>query len=97
MHFDWGRVGQVPYVLWHLSGDGDVVGVLEFARWSVVFCGVVFFLFFGVAEEARRHYSEAWNWVARKVGMICGRGGRNDFDTYVEFGTRSPFSFRSDS
>ena len=57
-HYDFSRVGQVPAVMWR--GNHLIVLGLSLSKWSSVFCAFVFFLFFGLAAEARRHYSSAF-------------------------------------
>ena len=66
LHFDYSRVDQVPSVIWHLSSTEAVA--LELTRWLMVVCALVFFLFFGFAEEARRNYKT----TALKVARIFG-------------------------
>ncbi|KAF9494768.1 pheromone receptor [Pleurotus eryngii] len=70
-HFDWYTIDTFPAVLWR--GNRTVVTTLELTRWSIVFCGLVFFAFFGFAEEARRHYRMAYEAVAKKLGILLPR------------------------
>ncbi|KAJ7807360.1 STE3-domain-containing protein [Mycena olivaceomarginata] len=53
-HFDFGRVVQVPRVLWAANTNGRVA--LELTRWSAPLFALVFFALFGFAEEAQKHY-----------------------------------------
>lgn len=53
-HFGYSRVDKYPAVIWQSSTNAIIS--FEFSRWSVVFCAIVFFLFFGFADEARRNY-----------------------------------------
>ncbi|KAF4567689.1 a-factor receptor [Pleurotus pulmonarius] len=55
-HFDYGRVGQFPRVLW--TGT-FVEGSLESGRWMVVACALVGWAFFGTGEEAKKWYGNA--------------------------------------
>ncbi|KAI0341208.1 STE3-domain-containing protein [Trametopsis cervina] len=55
-HFNYSQVDQYPALLWRASRN--TVISFEMTRWSPVFCGIVFFAFFGFAGEARRHYRE---------------------------------------
>ena len=57
-HFNYSRVDQFPATLWRLNHQ--LVVSLELSRWLVVACSFVFFLFFGFADEARRHYRAAF-------------------------------------
>lgn len=40
---------------------------LELSRWLLVVCALVFFSFFGFAEEARKNYRAAWAWISGKL------------------------------
>lgn len=63
---DFGRIDQFPSVLWKNSIQASG---LEFSRWSLVVCALIFFLFFGFAEEARKHYKGAIESFSRRVGI----------------------------
>ncbi|KAE9383748.1 pheromone receptor [Gymnopus androsaceus JB14] len=54
VHSDFSRVDQFPSVIRHLN-EGTAIS-LETTRWFVVVCAIVFFGFFGFADEARKHY-----------------------------------------
>ena len=64
-HYDFSRVGQVPAVMWR-SNHLIVLG-FSLTKWSSVFCAFVFFIFFGFAAEARKHYSSAFT----KLLLVC--------------------------
>lgn len=72
-HFHYSAVGQVPAIEWR-SVEKDVFS-LEMFRWGLPFCAIVFFGFFGFAEEARKHY--------RMVFMAIRKpfGGASSFST----------------
>nr|AOC97511.1 putative pheromone receptor [Flammulina velutipes] len=53
-HFDWFTVDQFPALLWR--ANSDMVAVVELQRWATVIIALVFFGFFGFAEEAKKHY-----------------------------------------
>ncbi|KDQ23627.1 hypothetical protein PLEOSDRAFT_1048633 [Pleurotus ostreatus PC15] len=57
-HFDWYLVDTFPAVLWRMSTRNIIS--LEMGRWSVVFCSILFFAFFGFADEARKNYKLAY-------------------------------------
>ena len=69
-HADFGFIEQFPSVVW----QADPVGVVsvELGRWFVVLCAVIFFAFFGFADEARRNYRLAYVSVAKRVGLSTG-------------------------
>ncbi|KAL0956092.1 hypothetical protein HGRIS_002260 [Hohenbuehelia grisea] len=62
LHFGFSRVKKYPAVLWRSTQVGNFA--VEGTRWSVVLCAIVFFAFFGFADEARRNYSAAWKFIA---------------------------------
>lgn len=62
-HYNFSRVEMVPSVIWRMN-HRVVIG-FEFTRWSAPACAITFFLFFGFAAEARRHYFSALNAVLR--------------------------------
>ena len=63
LHFNYSRVEAVPAIFWH-SNRGTYISI-ELGRWVVVVCALVFFAFFGFAEEARKHYKAAFRNVVR--------------------------------
>ncbi|KAF5385739.1 hypothetical protein D9757_005478 [Collybiopsis confluens] len=71
-HSDFSRVGQYPSVIWHLN-SGTAIS-LETSRWFVVLCSVVFFGYFGFADEARKNYRAAIGSFARRVGLSTSNG-----------------------
>ncbi|KDR75399.1 hypothetical protein GALMADRAFT_69383 [Galerina marginata CBS 339.88] len=65
-HFGFSRVDQIPAAVWRANPNANTG--LELTRWLVVGCGLVFFVFFGFADEARKHYKLAFDSVAKRVG-----------------------------
>ncbi|THU83830.1 pheromone receptor Rcb3 B45 [Dendrothele bispora CBS 962.96] len=90
-HFAFSRVEQIPAVLWR-SNHLVVVGV-ECTRWLNVVCSLLFFAFFGFADEARKHYRLAFRFIMRLVGVDVDsnsrstKGGMKMKDNYM---TSSP-------
>ncbi|KAF9451272.1 STE3-domain-containing protein [Macrolepiota fuliginosa MF-IS2] len=66
-HFDFGVIDQFPREVW--SSDPVAVATLERVRWTIVICGLIFFAFFGFADEAIKNYKLVYNCVARKLGL----------------------------
>ncbi|EIW74906.1 STE3-like pheromone receptor [Coniophora puteana RWD-64-598 SS2] len=66
VHYDFGFVGEVPAAMW--MGDATYRRSVEMTRWLFVGCALLFFLLFGMAEEARRHYKETFVAVVKRVG-----------------------------
>lgn len=69
-HFHYSQVFQVPAIEWR--ADHNQAVSLELFRWSLPFCALVFFGFFGFADEARKHYRLAFWSVARRFGVSSG-------------------------
>ena len=69
-HNDFGLVQQFPSIVWQ-QDQAMVVGI-ELTRYLPVFCALVFFAFFGFADEARRNYRLAYMSVAKRVGLSTG-------------------------
>jgi pheromone a factor receptor len=61
-HFGWNHVETFPAHLWR--SNYTTVASLELNRWEIILCAMVFFGFFGFAEEARKHYRIAWAFAA---------------------------------
>ncbi|TFY56929.1 hypothetical protein EVJ58_g7331 [Rhodofomes roseus] len=67
VHYEFSRVQLVPSVIWRM--DRQLVVALELGQWLNPLCALVFFAYFGLAEEARRHYKAAFWAVARRLGV----------------------------
>lgn len=74
-HFDYSRVGQIPATIWHLNHQ--TVISIELTRWLVVACALLFFGFFGFAEEARKHYRAAFSLVTSRLGRHTNPYGKS--------------------
>ncbi|KAJ3010642.1 hypothetical protein NUW54_g2417 [Trametes sanguinea] len=66
-HFDFGRIEQIAAVMWRINPSAVVVHELN--RWLSPACAIIFFIYFGVASEARRHYREAARFLLGKCGL----------------------------
>jgi len=66
VHDNFSQVYQIPASVWQsdLTGRSE----MELTRWSCVICALIFFIFFGFADEARKHYTQTWQTVANMVG-----------------------------
>ncbi|GLB44318.1 putative pheromone [Lyophyllum shimeji] len=67
-HFNFSRVEQFPAILWRNSGH-LTVAAMELSRWVNPLCALVFFGFFGFAEEAKRHYRAAFWCLMKPFGL----------------------------
>ncbi|KAK0485444.1 pheromone A receptor-domain-containing protein [Armillaria luteobubalina] len=65
-HYQYSRIVQVPALLWR--SNRMLVASYETTRWVTVLCPLVFFAFFGFAEEARKHYRALFNATLKKIG-----------------------------
>ena len=55
-HYDFWRVEAYTDEVWRAAPGA---GGLEVSRWMFVIAGLVVFAFFGLGEEARKHYRSA--------------------------------------
>lgn len=69
LHSGFGRVRQYPTAIWLEFGMAET---FEINQWIVIACGLLFFMIFGLAEEARKHYRSAYTSVAKRVGLSTG-------------------------
>ncbi|OSD03764.1 pheromone receptor [Trametes coccinea BRFM310] len=73
LHFWFSRVDQISAVSWRAYPA--TVAAVAFKQWTVIGCAILFFLFFGLAEEARKHYRLAISSVAKRVGLTTFEKG----------------------
>jgi hypothetical protein len=66
-HFNYSFVGQYPSFEWR--ANASLATALEFTRWTPVFATFIFFLFFGFAEEARKHYRLAYSFASSRLRL----------------------------
>ncbi|KAF9529291.1 pheromone A receptor-domain-containing protein [Crepidotus variabilis] len=66
-HWGFSRVDQFPSLLW--KANPVTRHSMEMTRWLPVACALVFFIFFGFADEAQRHYKLALSSITKKVGI----------------------------
>lgn len=64
IHFDFYLIDAVPAEEWRSIPIAATV--LELNRWSVIICALIFFAFFGFAEEARKNYRSAYWYIASR-------------------------------
>ncbi|KAL6308804.1 pheromone A receptor-domain-containing protein [Sparassis latifolia] len=67
IHYQFSRTPQYPAVYW-LSFEGYRVSFFSII-WLQIACAFIFFAFFGLADEARRHYRMAATYAARRLGL----------------------------
>jgi pheromone a factor receptor len=62
----YSHIFQVPASFWR--NDLTYKNSLEMFRWLMVACALIFFAFFGFADEARQHYRLAFKSLASRIG-----------------------------
>lgn len=67
-HYDFGRVDLLPEVIWIQNRTLHIAA--EISRWAPVFCAVVFFAFFGFANECRNNYRKLFRSILIKCHFI---------------------------
>lgn len=84
-HWGYSRVFQFPRVL-----IPSVVAVsLETTRWAAVICALVFFAFFGFADEAKKNYRALATTVSKRLGYTTFAESAAISDSMVKSGTGS--------
>ncbi|KIM26530.1 hypothetical protein M408DRAFT_72477 [Serendipita vermifera MAFF 305830] len=66
-HYNFGRVSFITQFLFKSSGNSTVI--FELTRWCMPVAGFLFFIFFGLASEARKQYKKAFESVAQTLGI----------------------------
>nr|VWO99360.1 ABC1 transporter [Ganoderma boninense] len=79
LHSNFGRVRQVAAIVWRQ--EPEIVAIMRFRQWVPIACAIVFFLFFGLAEEARKHYKLALSPIPTFIqpGGTLRRGSMDSF------------------
>ncbi|KAF8055249.1 pheromone B alpha 1 receptor [Lyophyllum atratum] len=83
-HWGFSRVDQIPSILWR--SNPELERSLEMTRFFIIICALVFFGFFGFAEEARKNYRSAVQSVAKVVGVSTGS---SSFGIFSSTGSKS--------
>jgi pheromone a factor receptor len=91
-HWGFSRVDQFPALIWH--ENRLLVLSLELTRWSPVICAFIFFIFFGFADEARKHYRLAYTSVAKRMGYTVTTSS-SGFTTSSSNGQKKSFPYMS--
>lgn len=73
LHYGFSRVQLYPYLEWILIPGREQSLLVQ--PWLTIACAICFFLFFGLAEEARTHYRLALTSVAKRLGLSTGGSG----------------------
>nr|ALK27861.1 mating factor receptor STE3-2 [Limonomyces culmigenus] len=70
VHYNFGQVNQLPTFEW-AADTWTLVGV-QLTRYAAPLCALVFFAFFGFAEEARRNYAAAFRAAFGPLAWLSG-------------------------
>ena len=68
-HFAFSRIEQIPSVLWR--SNHLLVVSMELTRWVAPFCAIVFFGFFGFAQEAKKNYRVVYDSITKRLGVVA--------------------------
>ncbi|KAJ7930473.1 pheromone A receptor-domain-containing protein [Mycena leptocephala] len=71
---NFSRVVQVPGIYWR--ADPYSAASVETLRWATLACALLFFAFFGFADEAIKNYREAFQSVAKRMGYSTAGSSR---------------------
>jgi pheromone a factor receptor len=63
IHSDWSNILRLTTA--ELRANPHLLYQVEISRWICVFYGFIFFVFFGVTAEARKHYASPWQTVSK--------------------------------
>lgn len=74
-HYGFSRIDHFPAYFWRANPFG--AATIEFTRWAPVVSALVFFAFFGLADEARIHYRSAIGKVVNLTSSIPPNTGFN--------------------
>ncbi|KAI0270613.1 pheromone A receptor-domain-containing protein [Gloeopeniophorella convolvens] len=80
-HADYSKVVQYANVIW--KNNPPVHLTLELYRWLFVASALVFFVFFGFADEAREHYRLVYRWFVRRACRLLSLPEPIDQKTYA--------------
>jgi pheromone a factor receptor len=67
-HYDFGRISYISNFLFSLSPQSTIT-LFELTRWCMPLAGFLFFIFFGLASEARKQYKHTFHAFQQAVGM----------------------------
>lgn len=85
VHKDWSHVPTVSAYEWR--SNFWEAWAIEWSKWINVLLAVIFFLSFGVTEEARNHYRSIFSAVLNRVGIKQAVQSRRS--TEIVFGSAS--------
>lgn len=68
-HYNFSHVTKYPAIFWRQ--DPTLAVPIELTRWLLPLCGLIFFVFFGFADEARRNYHVAAHAITAPIVRLC--------------------------
>jgi hypothetical protein len=66
-HSYFSVIHTFPSIIWRNEHDTRVD--VEFSRWNIIVCAIVFIAFFSFAEETRGNYKIAFGTLAKRTGL----------------------------
>ena len=83
-HAQYSFVGQIPSSVWRSTASSEFM--IELTRWFPVVSALIFFGFFGFAEEAQKNYRRAYLFTSRSLGLPdLGRSTTNSSPNHSPF------------
>jgi len=76
VHADWNRVAYITRFAQQL--DKTTATLMEVIRWCMPLSAILFFVFFGMASEARKQYQRWWYTFMKPFGIKPGPLSYND-------------------
>ena len=89
-HFNYSRVEQRPALFWRSNSQIELS--MELTRWLSPFCAIVFFSFFGFAQEAQKQYCRAYLFIRRYLPLPSLPSSKSS-----EYVSPSPLCYPSNS
>lgn len=70
-HYDYSHIDQYPSFIWRANSETALA--FELSGWAPLFCALVFFLFFGFAQEARKNYAIFFGYITKFFHECVGK------------------------
>ncbi|TFK32933.1 pheromone A receptor-domain-containing protein [Crucibulum laeve] len=86
-HYGFSRVDTIPAILWRSQPVAE--RAIEMSRWLIIACAILFFGFFGFADEARKNYRSFMQTVTKSVGLSTVSFGNSSGITSSTGGEKS--------
>ncbi|TDL15948.1 STE3-domain-containing protein [Rickenella mellea] len=74
-HADFSVIRTYPSIIWR--SDKNFRQGVEWNRWNIIVCAIVFIAFFTFAEESRRKYREMFHSLCKRFCWSCGKPSKS--------------------